>query len=340
MAYSLTASVAAVVSFALSRGLSLAEVQEATGVDGAALMTPDGRLPEDVIPRLWCLLSERFPGEPLTLEMARAAPFSFFGDLAHGAQFADTFRSAIGLLRDNRKVMANRLELQLEESSVRTAIIAHHPMDVVDNGRSLEMGTALAVRLFRDFLGVKNAVAHIHFQHGPHTQLEHYAEHFEVPVEFGTADTSIIFSEGALETPIQYANVQLFDYVKTHFARVNQRLTTTVEPDELITLRKAAARNALRGEFGASAVAAAANMSLRSAQRLTATHGSSLQRIIDQVREDRAKEFLSDPQIDISSIAMLLGYSDDRSFRRAFHRWTGLTPTEYRQNTLGQTDGS
>jgi len=339
MAHMLTASAATIVSFALSRGVTLAEIQAATGVTGQLLMTPEERLPEVVMPNLWRLLGERFPGEPVTLEMARAAPFSFFGDLAHGAQFADTLRSAVALLCDNSTIMADRLELRLEETPDGSAVIAHHPLDVIDNGRGIEMGAALSTRLFREFLGVENAVARIRFRHSPNASIEDYQAHLQVPIAFCESETAIVFSDDALDTQIKYGNVQLFDHVRTHFAIVSQRVKRGVEPEALINIRKAAARSALRGEFGASAVAAAANMSLRSAQRLMAAHDVSLQRVIDQVREDRAKEFLSDPQIDMNAIAMLLGYSDDRAFRRAFHRWTGSTPTEFRNETLSRSRG-
>lgn len=331
MGHMSTAAAAAVVSFALSRGLSLLEIQEATGVTGEALMVPESRLPEDVMPNLWCLLSDRFPGEPLTLEMARAAPFSFFGDLAHGAQFADTLRAALSLLRDNRAIMADRLELTIDESADEAMLVAHHPLDVLDSGRALEMGAALVTRLMDEFLGVKNAVASVDFVHGPHAALDHYEAYFKVPVRFGAAQSAIRLAPEALDTPIKYSNVQLFSYVKTHFMGVSQRLVQSEAADPLSGLRKAVARNALSGEYGAAAAAAAANMSLRSAQRFTASHGMSLQGLIERVREDRAKEFLSDPTIDLNAIALLLGYSDDRAFRRAFQRWTGLTPSEYRR---------
>ncbi|MEL7049043.1 MAG: helix-turn-helix domain-containing protein, partial [Pseudomonadota bacterium] len=66
---------------------------------------------------------------------------------------------------------------------------------------------------------------------------------------------------------------------------------------------------------------------------LTAEHGHTLQSLIEDIREQRAREFLSDLRIDVNSIALLLGYSDDRAFRRAFLRWTGQTPSDFR-NTM------
>ena len=324
-------SAAAVVAFALSRGLTISEIQGATGIGCQELMNPEARLPEDVMPRLWLLLGRRFPQQPLALEMARAAPFSFFGGLADGAQYADDLSAAIGLLIKNRRVIADRLDLELRNSQTETSLISRHPMDEVDGGRSAEMGAALAARMLHEFLGISDSLAGVRFAHAPNFAEEDYAAHFGVPVEFEKAETALLFKPEKLATRIKYANAELFKYVETHFAGLQQQLATgSHEADALAPLRKAVAQNALIGEYGAAAAAAAANMSLRSAQRLTADHGQSLQRLIDLVREDRAKEFLSDAKIDLNSVSLLLGYSDDRAFRRAFQRWTGQSPFQYR----------
>ncbi|MEL6965237.1 MAG: helix-turn-helix transcriptional regulator, partial [Pseudomonadota bacterium] len=63
-------------------------------------------------------------------------------------------------------------------------------------------------------------------------------------------------------------------------------------------------------------------------------HGTSLQTLIDDIRVAHAKEFLSDPAIRIETVALLVGYSDDRAFRRAFKRWTGQTPSTYRSRSM------
>ena len=70
--------------------------------------------------------------------------------------------------------------------------------------------------------------------------------------------------------------------------------------------------------FNAASVAAAANMSVRTAQRVTAEHGTTVQGLIDKVREHRATELLRDNHNDIGSIAFLLGYSDETGLSKSF----------------------
>lgn len=327
-----------VVASALSRGLSITEVQDAAGISCNMLMNPVARPPEDVMPRIVALLGERFPGEPVTLDIARAAPFSFFGGLAEGTRYADDLRTAIGLLTKNCSVISDQLELTFHENSAEARIISDHPMNHMDAGRSAEIGSALILRLFSEFLGVSDCFERITFSHAPNCDEDYYTDYFGVPVEFNAREISLILKPEKLDERIKHANIELFNYVQTHLSGVKKQIEAAKEPKELKALRKAAAENAEAGVFNTASVAASANVSVRTAQRITAEHGTTVQGLIDKVREHRSTELLRDNRNDIGSIAFLLGYSDERAFRRAFRRWTGQTPSDYRKKLNKQIE--
>jgi AraC-like DNA-binding protein len=79
-----------------------------------------------------------------------------------------------------------------------------------------------------------------------------------------------------------------------------------------------------------------ANTSVRSLQRSLAGQGLSFSRLVEQLRLSMATELLSDPRLKLVDIASELGYSDAAHFTRAFRRWTGSAPSEYRRSLLGQ----
>jgi AraC-like DNA-binding protein len=71
----------------------------------------------------------------------------------------------------------------------------------------------------------------------------------------------------------------------------------------------------------------------KSLQRNFTRLGTSFQEIRDKVRRERALEILDrDSSALNEEIAELLGFSSAASFSRAFKRWTGVTPTEFRKN--------
>ncbi|MFN3211956.1 MAG: AraC family transcriptional regulator ligand-binding domain-containing protein [Henriciella sp.] len=325
---------ATIVAFALSRDISEDEILAATGVTCHEAMNPSASVSEDFLPKLWNLIGEKFPNEPTVLEMARGAPFSFFGGLAHAVQFAENLRQALKLFSRHSTTITSRLQLEFIEGKEKSYLVSRHPLDSIDGGRSAECGAALAARLFTDILGLKSCIIGAEFAHAPFCDLGHYEEFFGGSVEFLDEQTGLVFDSTFLDAPVRQANLKLFRFAETHIALTKRENEQTTDRDEFSKFRDAVQENALIGIFSARAAAIAANMSLRTAQRLVAARGTTIQHIMDQVRERRAKELLENAEIGIGAIASSLGYADERAFRRAFKRWTGRSPFSYRTTLL------
>jgi AraC-like DNA-binding protein len=72
------------------------------------------------------------------------------------------------------------------------------------------------------------------------------------------------------------------------------------------------------------------NLSERTLKRKLHDTGYSFQMLLDQTRQHQAITLLNDNQLTIQEIAVVLGYLDPRSFTKAFKRWTGLRPSDFR----------
>lgn len=77
-------------------------------------------------------------------------------------------------------------------------------------------------------------------------------------------------------------------------------------------------------------VSKAAEMSLRSFQRQLAKDNLNYSRLVEQVRYETAICLLQDPTLKLIEIALELGYADAANFTRAFKRWTGMSPSQFR----------
>lgn len=82
---------------------------------------------------------------------------------------------------------------------------------------------------------------------------------------------------------------------------------------------------------GMKAVASAFKMTERTLRRRLAGEGTSFSSIADQVRHSMATQHLQRPDATVEQIALITGFSDSANFRRAFHRWTGMTPAQFRR---------
>lgn len=121
-----------------------------------------------------------------------------------------------------------------------------------------------------------------------------------------------------------------------------------IEPDlkaALIRQRRASAvrdraryhifKNIGVAEFSQTAVAKAMGMSRRTLRRRLADEGLSFQVVLDECRMEAAVlEMRRRPEASLAEIALRLGYTEHSSFTRAFSRWSGLSPAQFRRNNL------
>ena len=91
--------------------------------------------------------------------------------------------------------------------------------------------------------------------------------------------------------------------------------------------------NLTLGNFTSEVVAARLNLSTRNLQRKLAAEGTTYRKIVDAVRKELAESYLTDASFALSEIGYLVGFSSQAAFSRAFKRWTGLTPQEFRGGT-------
>ncbi len=324
--------VSTTVAFALSQGMSIDDIRAATGMEMVTLADADARLPDDMAPRLWRALAARTDGSvALTIESAKAMPFSLMGGLAHGIQFAGDLRGALQFMSNHRVVIADRLDLKLHEGDADAVMTSEHPSDEIDQGRLSEVGTAVGVRMIREILQIEGAISRVEFRYAPLGPVSDYEAFFRVPVSFGKPRNAVFLHREALDQSVEQANATLFEFVERHFAEVLGRLESTHVPADLARLQRAIADGAARGDYRATTVAGRAQLSLRQARRIAARHDTSLHAMIDEMRASNARAFLLDPSSSLETVSSLLGYSDDRAFRRAFKRWTGEPPSAYRR---------
>jgi len=94
-----------------------------------------------------------------------------------------------------------------------------------------------------------------------------------------------------------------------------QRIVTTLLPD---------------GSPDIHTVAAMARLSVRTLQRRLHDQGMTFAWMVAGARLAMAQQMLVDPARKVIDVALDLGYSDPAHFTRAFVRWTGLAPREFR----------
>ena len=88
------------------------------------------------------------------------------------------------------------------------------------------------------------------------------------------------------------------------------------------------------GDPSAEHIAALLHMSRRTLVRQLEREGTGFKAILDALRASLARRYLAVDRIGVSEVAARLGFSDAAAFTRAFRRWSGQSPSEYRRSQL------
>lgn len=159
----------------------------------------------------------------------------------------------------------------------------------------------------------------------PH--IDRYQTIFKCPVEFDAPVTQLFFDAAILDQPLsQYSPQSVAMYKKLCEEKSSSRnhgdmawkLSQIIseDPANPPSLNSAALR---------------VHCSPRTLSRKLLAQGWRYQQLIDQVREIHARRMSSDPTLSITKIGQQLGYADSSGFHRAFKKWTGFSPTAFRQ---------
>ena len=76
------------------------------------------------------------------------------------------------------------------------------------------------------------------------------------------------------------------------------------------------------------------NISVRTLQRQLKLEGVSFLQIVEEVRKSLAINYITNSASSVKEISSILGYAESSAFVRAFKKWTGITPTEYRKSQI------
>jgi AraC-like DNA-binding protein len=193
-----------------------------------------------------------------------------------------------------------------------------------------EFALAAALKLARDSTGHQIIPQQVSFAHPAPPDASEHRRFFRGPVRFGAGSTAMILSASDAARPMLGADEALSSVVRRRLEKA------LVERD----LRDAGpfsgrVRRLMVEQLGGttltpSTVARALAVSGRTLSRRLADEGTSFRGILDDVRREFACALLQDRSLSVGDIAFFLQYSEPAAFHRAFRRWTGQAPGDFR----------
>ena len=309
-------------------GHDSASVFQRAGLDPAKLANPDARYPIEGMGRLWDIAVE-MTGDPyFGFEAARFWHPTTLNALGYSWMASDSLRDALTRMSRYGRLVSSVARMTLEEYDDQVAfeLSAPIPLSMVSK-EAVDAGLATLVRMCRVSYGENFNPLRVVTHRPKFDDPTRYYDYFRAPVEFSAEQNVLFFSKEALAKHLPTANPRLAgvsdQVVAEYLARFDKGSTAIRVRAKLIDLLSA-------GEFSQQDVARSLHMSLRTLQRKLSDENTSYKEILEETRRELANQYLRQGYLSVGEVTYLLGFSEPSNFARAFKRWTGHTPTEFR----------
>lgn len=323
-----------------SRGVAAAAVARAIGFDCSALPSPHDRVPGAVAERLW-EAGVKLSGDAdlglHTAENFNPGALDLLGyvllSCRTGSEALDRLTQYAALLNDGLRVEISRRRAATECRFVvvenRDNYLARAPRQAME---TMACGTVVTLRRLTSQRLQPLAVTFAHAR--PASTAEH--ERIFGPVcRFGADANTVVFPTPELEATLLSANPALLDVFESKARELLAQLEQQKHP-QAVSRRVLAvlARRIAVATPSLEEVAVELAMSVRTLQRELRAERTTFRTLVEDTRRALAMQHLAQPGASASEAAYLLGFSEPSAFTRAFRRWTGVPPTQFRAGAL------
>ena len=200
----------------------------------------------------------------------------------------------------------------------------------------VELDFSSAVQLARFLVGKNNrpnvVFKRVCFRHAPLTSISQYQRLFGCPVLFECQTNQIELNSEVVDLPIRAANQQIFNMLKRKIERVEK----SVYPAQSFSGQ---VFHFLANNEGfvpdINSTARHFNISTSTLKKRLQQESLNFTAMCDNLKKKTALKLMAEPDILIKEIYMSLEFRSASAFNRAFKRWTGLSPSEYRSQNKG-----
>jgi AraC-like DNA-binding protein len=322
-------TVRAALGAAKALGLDARALAEAHGV-ALALTDVDRRFPHRVWLALWQDMSRATGRESIGLDAAELLPWGHFDVIDYLLGTSDDF--ATGLRRFERyfSLVSTGVAHVIEGHPDGAELVRRYAPGC--HTRMLapaEFAFANIVLRSRTALGAHWCPRVVRFASPAPASDAAHRRVFDCPVTFEAEESAIVIDRATLALPMRHPDPSLTAILERHAELLLPGVGTEVDP--VGRTRRVILEGLRDGEVSLDRAARRLGTSARSLQRTLREGDYTFNDLVDECRKELARRYLGDPTLSIQEIAHLLAFGDLRGFYRAFRRWEGDTPLEFRK---------
>ena len=317
-----------------SYGFESRELFNQAGLDHNKLHDPLARFPFSAVTRLWVLAAEASRDPCFGLTVA-----SFWHPTTlHALGYAwlasnnleEAFERAVRYTRIVNTAASGVLKIEKSKNSY-CLLINSSGINPQPTQASLDAALAVFLIMSRTAYGADFRPLRVSLQRKQPDSPHRFDEFFSAPVMFSQAENTMWLDPKMVKKPLATANPEL---VRINDQIVIDYLAQLDRSDITMLVKSKLIESLPSGYVSEEEIATSINVSQRSLQRKLKDQGLSFTQLLENTRRDLSLQYVRDPQHSFNEIGFLLGFSEPGNFSRAFKRWYGKSPSQYREDSL------
>lgn len=314
-----------------ARGHDPRPLLRSAGIEPGQLHDANLRIPLERMSALWRAV-ERLTGDPgFGLEVAaHSLPTDFHG-LLFALQSSATVGEALQRVVRFSSVVSTSGQVSLERHGQVCRLVYRRIAGMRVEQMATEALLASGLRHAMPIWGL-GVVRCVHLARPRPNDAPRWEQRFGQPLCFDAAQNAVDYEPALLDVPLRSGNRELARTLDGSLASYLERLSGHDLPERV---RQSIVRQLPRGEVQQALVAEELGMSVRNLHRHLQRHATGFAELLEDTRRQLAFDYLRQPHCSVNEVGYRLGFNEPSSFNRAFRRWTGQSPGQWRQRELG-----
>jgi AraC-like DNA-binding protein len=323
------ASVVTVFIEAMEKGyqFDLRPVLENLGVDLEKISVPGARFSDEIFQEVWTAIERKTGDKCVGLTIGQYIRPTTFHALGYAWLASSTLAGAFRRLARYDKIVSTVDFIELHQYETYCVLTLHTDPNVPEFPQTADAYFMAILKLSQAVTDRHTAPLEVRLRHPDYGRAGDYVTAFGAPVKFGADENQIVFDRAMIEKPLPGENTQLAsvnDQVAEHYLE-------TLDPKVVASeVRSLLLKLLPSGDATQQRVADRMHRSTSSLQRQLRAEGASFNVVRDDVRKSLAIDYIREGRLSLNEIAFLVGFSDQSNFSRAFRRWTGKSPKDWR----------
>ena len=298
------------------------------GIDPLVLRRSDLWVDYARVAEVLSLAAHESGNQQFGIELSQQRDYLVFGPFGLLLSQAESVQDLLRITNKYAHLHAPGIQLQQHLCGDQVALEYRLQLSKnVDLQQLVELGMGVVYRAAQALFKGAWQLSKVTFTYPEPSNSEFYLDFFQAPVLFSQPLTALYADAAILHLQPSEQRSQLKNHLIEQFASQQGYAREDYVAHTKMIIQSVLAT----GEATLSVVANLLNLHPRQLQAELQQRRSSFRQLLDEVRYSEAQLQLSHSFISLTDLALGLGYADETAFSRAFKRWSGLSPSQWRQ---------